>query len=370
METKQQPILCIMLIVTNACNLHCRYCFEGHKNPRKMTLDTGKRILAKALSEEGRDVLKVDFFGGEPFLNFPLIKELCEWAWNEYPQKDICFFTTTNGVTLTPAIREWLRENKSRFLGSLSLDGTPEMQKINRGAVIDLQDIQLFRELWPGQGVNMTVSQETLPMMAEGIRYIHSLGFQRFKVSLARGPQWKAEEVEVYKRELEKVVGYCLEHSELKPYERFEDSLIPLLNEKMMNYHCGAGKTMRAYDPEGNLYPCHLFAPNSVDSEAWRKIAAIDLQGDTTFLHDEDCQKCIICNICKTCVGQNYKERGDIGKRDKALCPFFIVENVMIARYKLQVLGNKPFEAFDKFDYLELKAAKKLVDEYESSVKR
>lgn len=80
METKQQPILCVMLIVTNACNLHCRYCFEGHKNPRKMTLDTGKRILAKALSEEGRDVLKVDFFGGEPFLNFPLIKELCEWA--------------------------------------------------------------------------------------------------------------------------------------------------------------------------------------------------------------------------------------------------------------------------------------------------
>ena len=164
---------CLMLTITNQCNLKCVYCYEGSKDLRRMHISTAQRIIKERIKQYGHEDLEVDFHGGEPFMNFQLIREVCEWCWTEYPSYAIKFFTTTNGTILTQEVKEWLTENKKRFAAALSLDGTLEMNHKNRGTRLSEDTIRFFCNLWPEQPVKMTVSKETLPSFAEGVKYIH-----------------------------------------------------------------------------------------------------------------------------------------------------------------------------------------------------
>ena len=152
---------CLMLTITNQCNLECIYCYEGKKDGQRMHISTAQRIISERIQKYGIEDLEVDFHGGEPFINFGLIRDLCEWCWKEYPTHQIKFFTTTNGTILTEEIREWLVKNKNRFAVALSLDGTLEMNFLNRGTRLSEKTIQFFYNLWPEQPVKMTVSKET-----------------------------------------------------------------------------------------------------------------------------------------------------------------------------------------------------------------
>ena len=72
-----------MLMVTHACNLNCTYCYEAHKKNAYMELELAKKIISKEaiFVEESSefDELEIDFMGGEPFMNFPLIRAVVEW---------------------------------------------------------------------------------------------------------------------------------------------------------------------------------------------------------------------------------------------------------------------------------------------------
>lgn len=69
----------VTLTITEACNLNCIYCYENHKSKRKMNFEIAKRILDYELTaDDGSKKVTIDFFGGEPFLHFELIQEVCE----------------------------------------------------------------------------------------------------------------------------------------------------------------------------------------------------------------------------------------------------------------------------------------------------
>lgn len=78
----------ITLIITENCNLNCTYCYEKHKENSYMTFETAKKIIDKEFEEvSDKDFIQVEFFGGEPFLNFDLIKEVVEYV-NENTLED------------------------------------------------------------------------------------------------------------------------------------------------------------------------------------------------------------------------------------------------------------------------------------------
>lgn len=114
----ERPTYLCTLMLTYGCNLNCVYCFEKHKDPRKrMSIGTAKSIVDKEIHRihdlNPDAMLKFDLFDGEPLLCFPLIKELCEWAWlQDYPLR-YYFSITTNGTLLNGDIKDWLRHRQN-----------------------------------------------------------------------------------------------------------------------------------------------------------------------------------------------------------------------------------------------------------------
>lgn len=352
---------CLMLTVTNQCNLKCVYCYEGHKDVQKMSLDTAKNILLNGMERYADCELEVDFHGGEPFLNFKLIKELCEWCWAEFPMRNIRFFATTNGTLINGEIRQWLEKNSHRFAVALSLDGTLEMNLCNRGTALSDEVVRFFHRLWPEQPVKMTISRKTLHSMSDGIFFIQSFGLKA-NANLAYGIDWKDEDAEVYGMELKKLIDYYCDHPNVAPLSLFEKSLIPALDKEMTIKQCGTGRNMAAYDVEGNIYPCQMFIPNTLDKNKWKEISEINFTKDISLFGNDECQGCVIHNICPTCYGDNYLKRGRIGARDKKLCKLMKTEKLAACDYKIRTLLAKSPDRLTKTDYLELAASKKIID--------
>ena len=90
-KTDQTRAYVCMLLVTNACNLNCVYCYESHKSNKYMTLEVAQRAIQNAFEKEGFDYVSVQFMGGEPLLGFPLIKEISEWMWETSNPQPIGF---------------------------------------------------------------------------------------------------------------------------------------------------------------------------------------------------------------------------------------------------------------------------------------
>lgn len=333
-----------------------------------MSFDTAKSIVADAFENSECEKLEFDFHGGEPLLNFELLRNLCEWSWSEKRPIPYRFFGSTNGTLLTPEIKTWLSDNRERICLGLSLDGTPEMNFKNRGCILKEEDINFFLTTWPAQSVKMTVSKETIASLSEGIIYAHKKGFE-VSVNLAYGVDWDDSLIDIYKLELNKLVDYYIEHPIIKPCSIFEKSLASFYLQPATNRHCGAGKQLRAYDTEGNSYPCHLFAPNALEVEAWRRIMNEDFRYDDSLYDDKECEDCKLYRICPTCYGMNFLERQHIGTRDKRLCPYIKAEKEALCNYKMRLILSKDLDRITEPEYLELTAAKELLSYFLTSKK-
>ena len=132
-------------ITTNvSCNLRCTYCYEDKSGNEEFDVELTKRRLFDILTKNPNDSFIINLHGGEPFLVFQKIKELCEWVWEQNVSNEYLFFATTNGTKVHGEIKDWLYKNRQRFIAGLSLDGTREMHNINRSNSFDLIDIDFF----------------------------------------------------------------------------------------------------------------------------------------------------------------------------------------------------------------------------------
>lgn len=312
MTIKKDFARTITLLLTENCNLSCIYCYEHNKAPKSMNFETAKKILDNELSERNMEIpVIIDLFGGEPFLNFELMKHIVDYVCHEYGTEGIQFFTTTNGTLVHGEIQEWLKTNRAIFTCGISLDGTERAHNINRSNSFSKIDIDFFLNTYPEQNVKMTISKESLPYLSESVIFLTELGFN-VGCNCAEGIDWSdSKYAKILGEQLNLLIDYYLEYPEA-PKCTMLDAKIDVLSHpnSALHRHCGSGRYMHCYDTQGECYPCQLFAPISVGEKAI-KLKDADLSDEVSIEWlDMRCAHCYYLPICPRCEGANYSSTG------------------------------------------------------------
>ena len=352
-----------MLLVTEDCNLRCSYCYEHRKNSKVMSFETAKIILDKHLmGMKPENNVVIEVFGGEAFLNFPLIRKIDDYVHDNFPQINVMYETTTNGTLVHGEIQDWLSKNKDRFFIALSLDGTKFMHNLNRRTVdgrnsFEMIDIEFFQKTWPGCPAKMTISRQTLPYMSEGIMYIDELGFKS-DTTLSIGVDWDiSEAVPILIKELTKLIDYYIRNPDIQLCTLLNIDFRMYLVPFDENYRfCGAGLDMICYDVLGNVYPCQGFAPVSI-GELSKEYQNFD-EKNFRFSEKNICKECPLVRLCSNCYAANLQSTNDIQVVDKNLCQIYKI--CILASAKIQYLRILAKQEFSRDDQLILKSIEEI----------
>lgn len=258
------------VILTAGCNLRCSYCYQDDKKARRMSWETLQGALDLLLRSRRRRV-EVLFLGGEPLLEFPLIRRAVAYVKQSRPRgQAVRYSITTNGTLLGEEEAAFLARH--RFEVRLSFDGVPEAQAL-RGAwtfpVLDtlvdrLRGDQpaLFRERL---SVSIALTAATIPHLDASIAYFHAKGVARIEIgaNFTHDPAWTTEMIDVLDAQFARVYRTCLAH-----YRRTGE--VPLLvfrkhagddrHQAQGDALCGApsGRAL-AVDVDGQVHGCAVF---------------------------------------------------------------------------------------------------------------
>lgn len=356
-----------IFITTNvSCNLHCTYCYEDKSGINVFDVESTKDKLHDIFSKEPNFSFIINFHGGEPFLVFSKIRELCEWVWKQEFSNRCRFFASSNGTLVHGVIQDWLYANRERFTVGLSLDGTREMQNMNRSNSFDLIDIGFFVRTWPHQGVKMTISPKSIETLADGVIFMHSIGIHHILVNMAYLVDWGNDRfAPIYQREMRKLASFYKSYPELDKDSLFKLNFSSLISESARTERwCGAGLESIAYDIDGTCYPCPLFFESVCGKEKSQGWHNIDFSDPAEYISDE-CAKCQLYPTCPTCYGANYIERGNIGSRDMNLCRLERIRTYEVARYEYDriVNSNTNNQSFSKEELKKCEETLKAIEE-------
>lgn len=330
------------LMVTRSCNLNCSYCYEPFKcndKSKDMTFAVAKKILEKEFEFVAKskdfDEIEIDFMGGEPFMNFSLIKQVVEWLERNPPPMPYICFATTNG-TLVKKHKAWLMKHRVTFQLGFSYDGSDAMQNANRGRKSSAVDLNLAKELYPRQGLHMVISKATVRGMADGILDMQRKGF-RIDAALAQGEEWDEDDADEYGKQLEMLAKAYLEDHSLAPVNLLTRAMATIGDDPRtveQRKFCGTGTHMATYDYEGKKYGCHLFTPIVLGDQAV-EACRLDFECEAAA-KDEFCGECRLKGICPTCAGFNYRYRGKLSARDHRWCPMVLAQTRVACAFQIK----------------------------------
>lgn len=333
----------IMLLVTYKCNLRCTYCYEPKVQDYQMNVEKAKSIIMEQMSllDDSYDSVEIQFMGGEPLLEFPLIKEVSEWIWSEsFSEKPIMLFAPTNGTLLTNEMKSWLIENKKKIHLGLSFDGNIDIQNINRPMSYRKVDLSFFVKTWPGQSVKMTISPDSIRLLSDGVIFLHKKGFKHISADLAMGMdvKWTKDSLKNYKSELEKLSTYYFEHETLIPFSMLRVNVTTINSAISENVKtCSCGENMVCVDWTGKTYACHLFSPIAIPIEkAIRSNKMYDFSDYSQF-NSNTCSKCVLNIVCNHCYGMNYLCTDNVTMPSPFHCSAFKVLFVANCRFRLKI---------------------------------
>lgn len=332
----------VTICLTEFCNLSCVYCYEKKKSSASITFDKVRQIIEEEFSKNG-DCEKIIFelFGGEPFLQFDLIKETVAFLKSRNWVIPYDVNITTNGTLVHNEVQDWLIQNRDVLNLGLSIDGTRAMQNINRSNSFDLIDIPFFANYSKSPHVKMTISEETLNSLAEGVIYLHQSGFI-VNCNLAYGIKWSEHKfLKALHDQLLLLIDYYIKNPEIQPCSML-DAHIEVVNVPPTNTSkkwCGTGKYMVAYDINKNPHPCQFFMPVTMDVNSE---IAVDIPDDIPLeLLPEMCRICPCVNICPTCYGSNYNETGNPYQKSADYCSMMKITFLANSYFKwLQLSTN------------------------------
>ena len=333
-------------MATNACNLRCKYCYETNKNAPSMDVERIEEQIEWELRQKSEPYEKfvINFHGGEPLLVFDKIRQVVDWADDALADLDISYTTTTNGTVLNNEIRQWLINNKKRFIPILSLDGPKEVHDRNRTGSFDKIDLDFFRMNWPLQGIKMTVSPNTVADLYDSFVYLHETEFYP-NPTLAKEVDWNLQEhLPIYAQQLKKLSEFYISHPTIPPGQllnlplhKFSEDFV----SKGIN-SCGAGFDTIAFDIKGNRYPCQAFIADLSKQYDQKEMDGVfcALSQNCHLKISPKCKGCPIVNGCSSCYGMNYSNRGDMGAIDEVMCQFQKVTFLCAAQMFGEIIPN------------------------------
>lgn len=309
----------LTLVLTNACNLNCTYCYEKRKSITHMKFETACLNIDKMLRND-YDKINIYLFGGEPFLEFELLKNICEWTWSKIKKETVIFYIITNGTVLKTNQKEWLEKNREKLWIVLSLDGSRKSHNLNRSGSFDEIDIDFFKKNWPKAGIKMTLSEYTLPNLFEDIIFIHSRGLKLTECNLAMGIDWANENnIKIFKNQMDKIYHYYVKNLDFEPPNIMNKKVGQCENLKEIQKICGAWDTVYI-NTDGKRYPCNYINPMCFNEKELSTLLNIDFT-DLELLEDMDCyENCYIYPLCENCYAANYSLKGSVNIRDKSTC--------------------------------------------------
>lgn len=281
-ENRIKPaVKALCLNMAHDCNLKCEYCFASQGNFKGerslMSYEVGKKSFDYLIKSSGSRInLEVDFFGGEPLMNFEVIKQLVDYARSLEAgnNKRFRFTITTNGVLLDDEIIDYINENMDNVV--LSIDGRKSVNDRMRKTVNDKGSydviVKNFKKLVAKRRDKDYFARGTYTAynldFSEDVKHMRELGFESISVEpVVTKPEEKYalldEHVELLKKEYEKLAKMYIEayHDKNKRFNFFHFNIEldggPCIYKRSVG--CGAGTEYIAVTPEGDFYPCHQF---------------------------------------------------------------------------------------------------------------
>lgn len=329
----------ITFIVTEDCNLVCKYCYITGKNTKnKMSFETAKKAVDYILNHredfpEGSVIW--EFIGGEPFLEIELIDQICDYIKQEMFRLDHPWFNnyrfsfSSNGLLYsTPEVQNYIKKNKNNLSIGLSVDGNKtkhDLQRIKPDGSGSYDEIVKNVPLWllqfPGNGTKATFSSADLPHLKDSVISLYELGINPIAANVVFEDGWQDGDDAIFEAQLRELADYIIEN---QLWDKFNCTFFadfigsPLTEERLEGNWCGAGK-MLAIDYQGKFYPCVRFVGYSLnkreglvigdiecgyDYDRLRPFIALDTKSQSTA----ECINCQVGEGCAWCQGFNYDD--------------------------------------------------------------
>ena len=338
-KKRKTVVKALCLHIAHDCNLACKYCFaeEGEYHGRRalMSYEVGKKALDFLIANSGsRRNLEVDFFGGEPLMNWQVVKDLVAYGREQEKlhDKHFRFTVTTNGVLLNDEIQDFINKEMDNVV--LSLDGRKEVNDFmrpfrNGKGSYDLI-VPKFQKLADSRDqeryyVRGTFTRNNLDF-SEDVKHFAELGFKQMSIEPVVGDESEPyaiqkEDLPKIFEEYDKLAKYMIEREKEGKGFNFFHFMIdltggPCIYKRMSG--CGSGTEYLAVTPWGDLYPCHQFVGEddflmgNVD-EGITKPEIADHFRDCNVYTKEKCKNCFAKFYCSGgCAANGYKLCGSI----------------------------------------------------------
>ena len=340
----------LCLHVAHTCNLNCSYCFASqgkyHGERALMSYEVGKQALDFLVSHSGtRRNLEVDFFGGEPLMNFDVVKRLVAYARSIEKEKgkNFRFTLTTNGVLVDKDVIDFANREMSNVV--LSLDGRKEVHDRYR---VDYSGkgswdliVPKFQEFVKARGGKNYYMRGTFthqnPDFLEDIKTMLDLGFTELSmepVVAAKGDPaaLTEEDKEIVMHEYEELARLMLDRDKAgKPFTFYHYMIDlkggPCIYKRISG--CGSGTEYMAVTPTGDLYPCHQFVGEEKFKlgDIYSGVTNTEIQNEFASCNvyaRDDCRDCWAKLYCSGgCAANAYHATGSVRGVYKDGCDLF-----------------------------------------------
>lgn len=321
------PVKAMCLHIAHDCNLRCQYCFAdtgeymGHR--QLMSAEVGKAAIDYLIAHSnGRHNLELDFFGGEPLMNFEVVKQVVSYARSleEKHNKLFRFTLTTNGMLLDDDKIDFINKEMSNIV--LSIDGRKEVNDRVRSRVDGRgcydTIMPKFQKLVEKRGQDQYYVRGTFTKynkdFAEDVLHFSDMGFEQISVEPVVADPAKpfalteADLPEVF-AEYERLAKIMIERSGSKEDFNFFHFMLdldqgPCAIKRLRG--CGAGNEYVAITPDGDVYPCHQF----VGHDDWRMGNVFDRSLDPVRKAQFAAANVYGKETCKNCWAKFYCSGG------------------------------------------------------------
>ena len=329
----------LCLHVAHTCNLNCAYCFASqgkyHGDRAIMSFEVGKQAFDYLIKNSGtRRNLEVDFFGGEPLMNFDVVKQLVAYARQieKEHNKNFRFTLTTNGLLIDDDVIDFANKEMSNVV--LSLDGRKEIHDRYR---VDYSGngswdriVPKFQQLVEAREGKNYYMRGTFthrnPDFLNDIKQMLDLGFNELSmepVVCAPGDpaELTEEDLPIVLDQYEKLAELMLERNKQgKPFTFYHYMIDltggPCIYKRISG--CGSGTEYMAVTPWGDLYPCHQFVGDEKFrlGDVWTGVTNTEIQSEfaacNVYAHEE-CKDCWARLYCSGgCAANAYHSTGSV----------------------------------------------------------